>query len=194
MAVCWFLWFDHNSDIDKRRKGILLTVMSAVIAIVVGRGLALTLPFRLRPVYDPAVFFVRPYSYSDYFFDNWSSFPSDHAVLFFALATGIFLVSKKAGVFTSLYVFFIVLLPRMYFGLHYPTDVLAGAAVGIIITCVVSGTNVLRPLLEKMLQFSLKQPGYFYPIFFLVSFEICTLFEEVRYIGGHLFQLLRGAI
>ncbi len=194
MAVCWFLWFHKSADSDKGRKGILVAIISSFIAIVVGRGLALILPFRLRPAYNPDIFFLRPYKFNDHFIDDWSSFPSDHAVLFFALATGIFLVSKKAGVLTALYIFFIIFFPRVYFGLHYPTDILAGAAIGILITYAVSRIRVFVPLVRKLLEFSSKQPGYFYAIFFLVSFEISTLFEEVRDIGSYLFDLLRQAI
>jgi len=189
MAVCWFLWFHKSVQADENRKGIIVTVISSVIAIIVGRSLALTLPFRLRPAYNPDIFFLRPYKFGEYNIDNWSSFPSDHAVLFFALATGIFLVSKKAGILTALYVSFVILFPRLYFGLHYPTDTLAGAAIGIIITYVVSRARIFLPLVKKILEFSLRQPGYFYALFFLVSFEISTLFEEVRDIGSYLLRL-----
>jgi undecaprenyl-diphosphatase len=194
MAVCWFFWFHKSDQTDKDRKGIVVTIISSVIAIIVGRCLALTLPFRLRPAYDPAMLLVRPYKFGEYSIDNWSSFPSDHAVLFFALATGIFLISKKAGILTSLYVFFVILFPRLYFGLHYPTDALAGAAIGIIITYVVSRMKMFVPLVRRILEFSVKQPGYFYALFFLVSFEISTLFEEARDIGSYLFDAFRKAI
>jgi len=194
MAVCWFLWFHKSSGSDKSRNGIVSTLISSFIAIIVGRGLALTLPFRLRPAYDPDIFFSRPYKFGEYLIDGWSSFPSDHAVLFFALATGIFLVSKKAGILTYLYVFFVICLPRVYFGLHYPSDILGGAVVGIVITYVVARTSIFVPLVKKILAFSSKYPGYFYALFFLLSFEISTLFEEVRDISAYLYEMLRKAI
>jgi hypothetical protein len=58
---------------------------------------------------------------------GWSSFPSDHACLFFALATGLCLISPVIGGLALLHASLIVSLPRIYLGLHYPTDVLAGA-------------------------------------------------------------------
>jgi undecaprenyl-diphosphatase len=65
---------------------------------------------------------------------SWSSFPSDHAMLWMAVATGIFLVWRGIGVLAILYTVLFICVPRAYLGFHYPTDLLVGAAVGIGIT------------------------------------------------------------
>jgi undecaprenyl-diphosphatase len=72
-----------------------------------------------------------PYGIKTATWEGWNSFPSDHTVLFFALATGIFFASRRAGVFMFIYVSAFIFLPRLYLGIHYPTDVLSGALVGI---------------------------------------------------------------
>ena len=194
MAVLWFFWFDKSTDINKNRNGVVITLISSFIAIIVGRVLELTFPFRARPAYNPDILFVRPYKFGNYSLEHFSSFPSDHAVLFFAMATGIFLISKRAGIITYLYVFFVICTPRMYLGLHYPTDILAGAAIGIITAIIVSVSRIFVPLINKILQFSSNRPGYFYAFFFLLSFEISTLFDDVRTIGTYFFEFLRRAI
>ncbi|MEK7659429.1 MAG: phosphatase PAP2 family protein [Patescibacteria group bacterium] len=59
-----------------------------------------------------------------------ASFPSGHAAFFFALSAGIYSFNKKAG----LWFFgasFIIGFSRVFSGLHYPTDVLGGLALGI---------------------------------------------------------------
>jgi undecaprenyl-diphosphatase len=57
------------------------------------------------------------------------SFPSDHAAAAFAIAVGVLLVHRGAGrVFLGWAV--LIAASRVLAGMHYPTDVLAGAAVG----------------------------------------------------------------
>jgi len=100
--VLWYLWFRKSDKVTLTRERVIISVISCIIAIFIGRLLARVLPFRLRPLVDPA--FAQYYhnkSMADAF-DMASSFPSDHAVMFFALATGIFLISKRLGVFSFL--------------------------------------------------------------------------------------------
>ena len=62
--------------------------------------------------------------------DATSSFPSGHAAFYFALATVIYFYNKKAGLLFFLASFLIVL-SRVFVGIHWPLDILAGALVGI---------------------------------------------------------------
>lgn len=63
--------------------------------------------------------------------NNWS-FPSGHSAFFFALTTAIYLYNKKWGVW-----FFIaailINISRVIVGVHYPSDILGGAIIGVII-------------------------------------------------------------
>ncbi len=58
------------------------------------------------------------------------SFPSGHTVVCFEGATAIFIRYKKIGIFAFL-VAAVVGFSRLYLYMHYPTDVLAGAILGI---------------------------------------------------------------
>ncbi len=189
LSFLWAFWFQKGGKINNK-KGVIIGFLSTFIAIIVGRILELTLPFRIRPVYNPGLTFLRPYRFSEYGLDSWSSFPSDHAVMFFALATSVFLMSKKIGTLVYLYVFLIICFPRMYLGLHYPTDILAGAMIGTLITIFVARFKMGDSIANKILEFSRKYEGLFYALFFLLSFQIATMFFEIRTIGQYLFELL----
>lgn len=59
---------------------------------------------------------------------GWS-FPSRHAMFFFALATAVYLYNKKWGI-----IFFVAAIlmtvSRVIAGVHYPSDIVAGAIIG----------------------------------------------------------------
>ncbi|PIV14016.1 hypothetical protein COS44_01285 [bacterium (Candidatus Gribaldobacteria) CG03_land_8_20_14_0_80_36_40] len=59
-----------------------------------------------------------------------ASFPSGHTAFFFALSTLIYFYNKKAG-FLFLSASFLIGISRIFCGLHWPADILAGALVGI---------------------------------------------------------------
>lgn len=56
--------------------------------------------------------------------------PSSHAAFFFAFSTVVFFSHKKLGIFFYVCSTLIVL-ARVYTGLHWPTDILAGSMIGI---------------------------------------------------------------
>src|SRR3989344_4572688 len=69
--------------------------------------------------------------------EGGGSFPSGHAAFLFALAAAIFIYDKRWGVF-----FFVgavlVGLGRIWAGLHWPSDILGGAVIGILTAYAVS--------------------------------------------------------
>ncbi len=68
--------------------------------------------------------------------DTTSSFPSGHTIFIFALATGLLFVNRRVA-----YAFFaaglIVGLARIAGGVHYPSDILGGAVLGVFVVFVV---------------------------------------------------------
>jgi len=194
MGLFWWLWAQESEDADRRREILLVNVISCLFVIVIARGLAHLLPFRERPLYIGIPGFRTAYTMSTDSLIHWSSFPSDHAALFFALATGIWMVSKRLGLFAYAYVTLMICLPRIYLGVHYPSDVLAGALLGTGVALLAERT-LGRHFRGRWLNlwWSRKRP-LLYALLFLVSYQIATLFDDVRTAAGFLVRLVAGNV
>lgn len=60
-----------------------------------------------------------------------NSFPSDHTILFFSICFTFFLFRKKNG-YLWILLALAVGFSRIWVGVHYPADIMAGAAIGIL--------------------------------------------------------------
>lgn len=62
---------------------------------------------------------------------NYFSFPSGHTAIFFAIAMAVFYFNKRWGIIAFV-VAILVGLSRIYVGVHWPIDIIAGALIGIL--------------------------------------------------------------
>jgi hypothetical protein len=114
----------------------LLTGLSEVVSFGVGQGLKKIVK-RERPYARLANVHFTDTELSDPY-----SFPSGHSTVAFAIATSLSLRYPKPAVYIPLHLWALFVgYGRVYLGLHYPSDVLAGAAIG-------SGTAILVHLFE----------------------------------------------
>ena len=124
----------------KQDKGLLKDAVyigtSVAGTFVVSYGLKYLVD-RARP-YDTYPDRVHPYSYEDS-----PSFPSSHTSTAFALATSLFVKYPKWYVIAPSALWACsVGVSRMNEGVHYPSDVLAGAAIGV--GCAVANVYINR--------------------------------------------------
>jgi len=177
----WWLWFPpNNQDTSKRRVKIILGLLSGFVAIFIGRVLVLCMPFRVRPINNPDLHLLLPYGTDNSGLDKLSSFPSDHAVLFYAITTSLFLIARKSGILAFFYTIFFITFSRVYLGFHYATDVIVGALIGITVSYFIFNNKLAQKLGEKIYVLSIKKSQFFYPAFFIISFELANLFEDMR--------------
>jgi undecaprenyl-diphosphatase len=191
LAILWAIWFKAGDSQQWRREMVVAILMSGFIAFLLGRLAALALPFRLRPVYDPNIHLTFPLTNeTGSFLRMWSSFPSDHAALWMAIAAGIFLVWRWIGVLAILHCIILVCLPRIYLGLHYPTDVIAGAAIGAVSAWIVTRAPLRSRFAPFFVRFMEHWPAVGYMLAFLFFFELATMFDEPRLIASFIVKAL----
>ncbi len=189
MAFFWYAWIRYASADSEKRQILVVGIVGCVVAVFVARVLALSLPFRARPLHNAALHFRLPFGVDPKILIDWSSFPSDHAALFFCIATILWIVSNRLGTLALCYTFFGMSLPAIYAGIHYPTDIIAGAALGIGVAYLCKSTTavVARPAL-----FWLKRnPALFHAILFLWTFEIADIFSSLRNLVHHILRFAK---
>ena len=110
-----------------KRKKLYILLMTAAAVLVARFGVTEL----IRIFYQrPRPFLTLPAHRLLY--DSAWSFPSSHATFFFAMSTIVYLYSRKWGVF-----FFVATIlmtsGRVIAGIHYPSDILGGAVIGIVV-------------------------------------------------------------
>lgn len=79
----------------------------------------------------------------------------------------------------------------MYLGIHYASDVLAGAMIGVAMVCGALKTEVIRSNVARpLLAFMDTRPQVFYAAAFLILFEMAVIFWDIR---GPVLALLHRA-
>ena len=157
MALILFgLWFGARSLYQRKRN------QWAVIYAAVGVGFTSLVIHIINRVldFDP---WLRPFEIWEWvlrfgYEPTDSSFPCNSAAVGFAFATGVWLRNRKAGgilyLIAALWAF-----SRLYVGVHYPVDILAGAAIGVVTTYVFYKALIL---LEPLPILILKAAKYLY--------------------------------
>jgi undecaprenyl-diphosphatase len=190
-AIIWGIWFSVRTRSEVPVRDVLLRVIAGgAVAVVVGRALQILLPMRTRPLHDSQLDLPLGVGIDPRGWEDWSSFPSDHAVLFYALATGIFAADRRWGMFALLWVTFVICMPRIYVGLHYPTDIVGGALFGAGIMYVVLHAPLSHRVVDGVIRLERTHPALFYSAAFLVTWQVATIGEDVRRLASGMAEVI----
>lgn len=81
---------------------------------------------------------------------------------------------------------------RVFLGIHYPSDIVAGALIGIATGVVVNREMVRSRLAAPVLAWEARHPAYFYGLFFLALAEMSGGFPNTRRIAVAIVHLFVG--
>jgi membrane-associated phospholipid phosphatase len=188
MIAIWWLWFrnDNDTTVSTRNRQIIIGILvGCLVSMFSTRLLTHLLPYRTRPIYNTELHLKAPLP-TPPAVDTTTSFPSDHATLFCALATGFFFISRRLGVAAIFYAIVVVCFPRAFLGYHHPTDLLAGGLVGLVIAYIANLPVVRRIFYQPIVVWQQRYPSPFYAGMFLLTYQIDDLFNGTRSILAHL--------
>ena len=109
----------------KTRMCGITMILALLMSLIFGNALLKNLVARPRPCWIDSKLGTLPTIPMDY------SFPSGHTFSSFAAATVMILYFKKFGIL-PLILAVLIGFSRLYFGVHYPTDVIFGALFGLV--------------------------------------------------------------
>jgi undecaprenyl-diphosphatase len=193
VALLTWVWFRRDALTAERRARLIAGLVATCAAVLFARALSFAFPFRGRPIYNPVLHFVPPYSVEGMNLTGWwTSFPSDNAVLFFALATCVYSASRRAGYLAFFHAILTVALARVYLGYHHPTDILAGAAIGIGVVSLAQIPMLRAALTRIPMRWLDTKPELFYPALFALLFCISAVFDPVFSLGHIVREMGKG--
>jgi undecaprenyl-diphosphatase len=187
LTALWWCWIDRNGRLTPQ---VARTVVGVCAAIIIGRLLQEFLPARSRPFHDPDVAMTVARYLNPETFKGWSSLPSDHAVLFFAVATAIWFRHRLLGWLAYAWALGIISVPRMMLGFHYASDVAAGAVIGIIIMSLALRAPLPARVDRGMLALQNHLPQLTFAVLFLFSFAAAEAFGQLRTIISGILRAL----
>ena len=125
-VVAAFAIFLSFSVYPRQKKWLILA--TAAFATIAARLGATEL---IRFFYHRPRPFVSLQAHALFVENSWS-FPSGHAIFFFALAASVYGFNKKWG--SALYLAAVLIgIARVVAGVHYPSDIIGGALIGMLI-------------------------------------------------------------
>jgi undecaprenyl-diphosphatase len=176
VAMFWWAWVYREHGESEPRSVLIFGMFACLASVCFARLITLTLPFRERPFHNPELHSQLPYGIGSDTLAGWSSFPSDHMVLYSCLAMTIWLVNRRVGAVALVFAVLTTGIPRIYAGFHYPTDILAGIAMGIGFALLSQIQFLRKAVAAPCLRWMHEHPQSFYACMFLCTFGVAEAY------------------
>jgi undecaprenyl-diphosphatase len=181
VAALWWLWFKYPSP--ESRSRLVIGMLAVLVAVSIARTLQLTLPIHVRPLFNPDLHLKTVNSILPEGLHHWSSAPSDSATYLFALVAVAWFQHRKLGLL-SLIPAVVMCVGRVISGIHYASDVLEGAVLGVSIVAM----SQLVPVPNVVRRLPFNSP-LLIAFLFLASFEIASYLIDVQNVLGHVLRV-----
>jgi membrane-associated phospholipid phosphatase len=182
------LWFSGG---DRERRARMLAGLLAVsLATILSVWSQFHIAVHTRPILDSALHLdtvVAPWTW-----DRTSSFPSDTATLFFALAAVVFVEKRLVGLFCFIWVATVIAIPRVIFGFHYASDIIGSLVLGSACVFLFADSAHLRSLFERALMWFENRMYVVHALLFVFLAEASDLFLSLQALGKELVRLLHS--
>ncbi|NPA27368.1 MAG: phosphatase PAP2 family protein [Chloroflexi bacterium] len=187
-AVFVALWFVHGERMNRmdetqdpvyRNRVVVVTILLGAALAFIAARILMALWDRPRPLAWMELQVLMPP-------EKWQkvveavgtgkAFPSDHTAFWGAVSAGLFLLSPWLGAVGTLATLFFAAL-RIALGYHYPTDIIAGYAIGWMgVAIAYALRDRMRWFINPILQLFDQQPAWMYGFGMLVLLDITQRF------------------
>lgn len=179
LAAFWWLWFEADeSGAHVQRRNVVIALLAATVVGGVSRLLQVLLPFHRLPLLNLDLGLRPPFGVDPTSLNDFSSFPSNHAVLFFALIVPLWMRSRWLGAAAVVWTSLMICVPLLYLGYHWPSDIVAGAVIGVMLMLLACRLIDATGLPDRVVRFSAAHPPAFYAMASLFTHELAIRFGD----------------
>jgi membrane-associated phospholipid phosphatase len=190
VAVLAGFWYARNNRAGStHRREIVACCVSAAAAVLVSRLIQNSVA-SVRPIWSPAHADLYPAEFRYLMDPSYHSFPSDHPAFLLPLAFAVYRLHRGLGALAGGWLV-VLSAVRVYLGLHYPVDLVAGAAIGALaVWCVRTGlAGFVDRAVAALGRAEVRWPVATAAVLFLTAFQFATLFVALRDIGHRALRL-----